>query len=190
VVLDIAVPGLKSARVALIAALVTLIAAIGLDIAAGQQLMHTVPLGAAATFVAVLRVRLAGQYRGMFTAVSGAIVLQPALHLTTSVGPLSNPGGGDVAHLVGSDVPVTVGHALLAGLIVGGIMCAEQILLLLGSLLRRTIRWLSPPSPPCIARGATPLTTRVLRRLQLWVDHLARRGPPTSGRVALFTACP
>jgi hypothetical protein len=175
---DIAVPAGRSARPALIAAVVTLIAAIALDVAAGQQLLHAVPLAAAATFVGVLRVRLAGQYRRVFAALSGAIVVQPASHLVTSAAPMANAGGVDVGHLVGSDVPVTVGHVLLAALIVGGVMCAEQILLLLAAFLRGTIRWLLPPSPPCITRAATPITTREIRPLQVWVDHVARRGPP------------
>jgi hypothetical protein len=175
---DIAVPVLRPARVAVIAAVVTLTAAIALDLAAGQRLMHTVPLAAAATFVGVLRVRLVGQYRGVFTALSGAIVAQPALHLVTSAAPLASAGDVDVGHLVGSDVPVTVGHVLLTALIVGGVMCAEQILLLLAAFLRGTTWWFLPPSPPCIARSATPLTRCEIRPLQVWVDHVARRGPP------------
>jgi hypothetical protein len=175
---DIAVPELRSARPGSLAAVVTLIAAIVLDLAAGQQLLHAVPLAAAATFVGVLRVRLAGQYRRVFAALSGAIVVQPASHLVTSAVPMTNAGGVDVGHLVGNDIPVTVGHVLLAALIVGGVMCAEQILLLLAAFLRSTIRWLLPPSPPCITRAATPITIREIRPLQMWVDHVARRGPP------------
>lgn len=185
---DIAVPTLTSSRLAVTAGAVTLIATIALDLAAGQQLMHTVPLAAAATFVGVLRVRLADQYRGIFTAVSGAIVAQPALHLVTSAAPMATAGDVDVGHLVGSDVPVTVGHVLLTALIVGGVMCAEQILLLLASFLLGTTRWFLPPSPPCITRGATPLTRREIRPLQVWVDHVARRGPPAPSPLSIHPA--
>jgi hypothetical protein len=52
------------ARLTLIAALVTLTAAIALDVAAGQQLLHTLPLVMAATVVAMVRVRLAGSIEG------------------------------------------------------------------------------------------------------------------------------
>jgi hypothetical protein len=165
-----------------VAAVVTLIATIALDLASGQRFLHAAPLAAAAMFVGVLRVRLAGRYRGIFTALSGAIVVQPASHLVTGAVPAATAGDVDVSHLLGTDVPVTVGHVLLTALIVGGVMGAEQIFLMLAAFLRRKIRWLLPPSPPCTTRAATPLTTRGVRLLRMWVDYLARRGPPAPKR--------
>lgn len=170
-----------SARSALFAACVTVAATVGLDVAAGEHLSHVLLLGGLATTVALLRVLLAGRYHGLFAVLSGALVVQPALHLAAAVvGPLATDAPLNPAHLVGRDLPLTIGQLLTAGLLVTAVASSERAFLLAATVLSGIVYVLVPPSPS--TRTATALPHSAPPRLHdsLCPRHHGRRAPPTA----------
>ena len=169
----------SSSRVALpAAALLTILMAVGSDVVAGEGPVHTLVLGLIAAGVAVLRVRLAGRRSGLFAVVSGAVVAQPAFHAVAKVlHPWLGVGHhGDVAH---SAPLITVVHLLLVAVIVAAVTLAEQLFVLLGSLVQRVWgRLLGSPAPAFAAPAACTVPMRPMPPPRVWVSYLARRGPP------------
>ncbi len=171
------------ARSALAAAFVTLFAVVGLDVVAGERVLHTVPLGMIATTLGVFRVRSAGRHRGFFALVSGGVVVQSALHAASALVPTHHGNLGAADHILRSDAPVTSVHLLLAAVLVACVVGSEHAFLLLAALLHRTVRWLRPLSPPCIARAAFALPSVVLPATPLRVDLFSPRGPPSTSQL-------
>lgn len=172
-------PGWRFALVG--AALTTVAVAVGADVAAGERPLHTFALGLVAVVVAGLRVRLAGRHSGVFAAVSGAVVAQPALHATAKLlHPVDDHHG--LAHAAQADVSITVFHVLVAAAVIAMVTSSEQLLLLMASTLTRARRGLRllraaapshPPAPVCTVEMRPPPPSRE------WVGYLTRRGPPT-----------
>jgi hypothetical protein len=175
-----------------VAAVVTVLAAVLLDIKAAEHPTHTVIVGLAAAVVAVVRLRLAGRFDDVLAAISGAIVAQPALHATAGA---DNPGLGaglhGPLHVVASDGPkglVQVAVPTLVVLVV--VFCSRLVALLLGAMPRRTGR----PSASLVdpRRPTRPAVVRTARLGSMvrwcgWALQTARRGPPPPLRAHLFS---
>jgi len=125
-----------------VAATVTVIAAVAMDVLADEHPSHTAALGLVAVVVAALRLRLAGRYGRVFSAVSGALVAQPALHATSKIGGTASQGDhrSDLLHVVASDAPVTAMQVVAPALIVIAVGFSAQFLGLLVGALRRPFR--------------------------------------------------
>jgi hypothetical protein len=165
-----------------VAATATVIAAVAMDVLADEHPSHTAALGLVAVVVAALRLKLAGRYEGVFSAVGGALVAQPALHTMSKIGGPVGPGDhSGLLHVVTSEGPVTAMQVIVPALIViAGASCVRFVGLLLGTLCRPllllTSSSLEPPSRVLI------MICTVRRGSMLhwcgWAIRAARRGPP------------
>jgi hypothetical protein len=167
-----------------VAATATVIAAVAMDVLADEHPSHTAALGLVAAVVAALRLRLVGRYEGVFSAVSGALVAQPALHWTSKIGGTVSPGDhrGGLLHVVASDGPATAMQVVVPALIVIAVASSAQFLELLLGVLRRPFRLFTVSSLD--ARSRVLVTVRTVRRGSMlrwcgWAIRAARRGPPT-----------
>jgi hypothetical protein len=167
-----------------VAATATVVGAVAMDVLANEHPSHTAALGLVAVVVAALRLRLAGRYEGLFSAVSGALVAQPALHSTSKIGGTvgwgDHPGG--LLHVVASDAPATAMQVIVPALIVIAVAFFAQFLRLLIGALRRPLRLVC--SSPLTEPSAVLITVRTRPRGSMlrwcgWAIRAARRGPPT-----------
>ncbi|MFC5993285.1 hypothetical protein ACFQE5_03550 [Pseudonocardia hispaniensis] len=173
-------PGLLS-----LAAVATVLAAVAMDVFAGEHPSHTVALGTVAVVVAVLRVGLAARGAGRLPAVSGALAAQPALHATSALAGPAVPAGphdhGALLHVITSDGPVTAMQVLAPALIVLAVALGARVGATALGALRRPLRLLAgpPPEAPCRLLAAVGSLDRgaMLRRCG-WAIRAARRGPP------------
>ena len=167
-----------------LAATATVVAAVAMDVLADEHPSHTAALGLVAVVVAALRVRLAGRYEGVFSAVSGALVAQPALHATSKIGgtvSLADHHHGGLLHVVMSDGPAITMQVIVPALVVAAVVLAAQFLELLLGALRRPFRLISRPPGRGCGRILIPVCTRPrgsMLRWCGWVIRSARRGPP------------
>jgi hypothetical protein len=169
------------------AAVVTVVAAIGLDIAAGRGLRHVVLLGLVALVVAVVRVRLMGRHRGLVGVLSGAIVLQPAFAV---VAQLSRASARDeaVGPVPGLDrmeagLLTLAVHLVLTVLIAWAVGNSDRLFGLLGRWIRRLVRAVSPVGEAgacAISRRPRPV---VVHAVGCWAGGVAERGPPRTATV-------
>jgi hypothetical protein len=122
----------------------------------------------------------------LFAAVTCGLVMHPTLHLVAGAAtPLTTEAALDIAHLLGSDLPVTVGQVLIAALIVAVVGSSERAFLLAAALIRRIRRHLAPEPTWEIAQAVVTLGPWPVRRAPLWCRHVGRRGPPAiSGPIA------
>ncbi|OZM80187.1 hypothetical protein [Pseudonocardia sp. MH-G8] len=166
-----------------VAATATVVAAVAMDVLADEHPSHTAAVGLVAVVVAVLRLALADRYEGVFSAVSGAMVAQPALHATSKIGGVD--GGGHhpagLLHVIASDGPTTAMQVIVPSLVVIAVTFSAQFLRLLIGALRRPLR-LAPASPPA-DRASVRIAVRtrprgVALRSCGWAIRAARRGPP------------
>lgn len=166
-----------------VAATATVVAAVAMDVLADEHPSHTAALGLVAVVAGVLRLSLADRHEGVFSAVSGALVAQPALHATSKIG--GTTGRGDhppgLLHVIASDGPATAMQVIVPALIVIAVAFSAQFLRLLASALRRPLRLILvlPRTEP----RSVPVTVRTRPRgstLRLcgWAIRAARRGPP------------
>jgi hypothetical protein len=84
----------------------------------------------------------------------------------------------DIAHLLGTDLPVTVGQLIIAGLIVAVVGSSERGFLLAAAVIRRILRRLMPEPAWDITQAVATLGPWPVRRAPLWCRHVGRRGPP------------
>lgn len=160
------------------AAVVTVGAAVGMDLLAGERPLHTATLGLVALVIGLARIRLAGNYSGYFSAVSGAIVAQPALHAAMKLlSPVPDETAGLAHHAAETSISFT--HVLVAAVIVAAVTGAQQLFLLLAAAV--PIGWLlllvrvpTPRTPPVPVASAA--ATPVKRWSLIRVTPL--RGPP------------
>lgn len=168
-------------RSALFAASVTVLAAVGYDVAAGKHLSQALLLGGLATVVAGLRVLLDSRYRSLFAALSGAVVTLPALHLAAAVAtPLTTDAPLDSAHLVGSDLPLTAGQLVTAGVLVSIVMSSERAFLLAATVLTGILCVSVPRTPRTFTGAPVPLPAIPPLHDPLCRRHHSRRGPPAN----------
>lgn len=171
-------PAITAGAAALAAAV-----AVGSDVVAGGQPLHTMSLGLVGVVVALLRIRLAGRHRGLFAAMTASFVAQPVLHAATKV--LGSPvPAGSAGHTV-QETSFSVLPVVVAAAIVVAVACAEQLRDMVD--VRRAVgRWLRmsdfvigrrTAGAPVGAVRATPGRRRVP------LAHIHRRGPPAAAPV-------
>lgn len=163
------------------AAITVLVAAVA-DLIAGEHPSHTATLALVAVVVAVMRHRLAGRHGGLFAAMRGAIVAQPALHAVVKVLPISPDPGSAVFGHTAADTSMSALHVLVAAAIVAGVASSEQLFLAAAAAVP-FVHWLclltrvsSRPRPP--APVAWPQLLAAIRRTYL--ASVSRRGPPAA----------
>lgn len=161
-------------RALLVMAVVTTVAAVGMDLVAGEHPVHAGTVGLTAGSVALARLTADRRLDGMLAAVNAAVVAQPAFHASTKI----LPSGADHS----GELSLSATHALVAAFVVVALtqfqrLCRlvtaispvlVEILLRLFSLPRRPQR-----SPKLAAyEPALPVTRWSV------VRPLVRRGPP------------
>ena len=167
-------PSVGRAAVAFGAAL-TVCVAVGTDLLAGERPVHTATLGMVALAVAVIRVRMAGRQSGLFAALSGSLVAQPALHAAAKMMPAAP---GEISHA--TETSISLAHVALAATVVTVVSGAEKAFRMVTSarpLARILALLLLPPVPLYVAPGL-PDDTEPLRTRQAFQAELTRRGPP------------
>lgn len=164
------------------AAVATVIAAVAIDVGTGEHPSHTAGLALVAVVVATLWVKLAGRRDGVFSAVSAALVAQPALHtLSKLADPVELHERGDVVHMLAEDGPRTLMQVLAPALIVIAVALSDRVLELFIGSLRAPLRLLTSPPPDAPRRIVAPvgsISRAWLLRGCGWVIRAARRGPP------------
>ncbi|GEL17327.1 hypothetical protein [Pseudonocardia asaccharolytica] len=168
-----------------LAAVATVLGAVTMDVLGREHPSHTAALGLVAAVVAALRVGLAGRGEGLVSAVSGALVAQPALHATSAFAGPAAPAGphdhGDLLHVLASDGPVTAMQVLAPALLVLAVVFGARLGELVLGALRRPLRRLTSP-PPEVPRRIVAALGPVPRGSLLpwcgWAIRAARRGPP------------
>ena len=177
-------PGTGSfGRAAGFAGSVTLAVAVAADVIAGGHPLHTATLALVTAVVTVMRLRLARRHGGLFAAVQGVIVAQPALHAAMKLLPAQGQPSSALGHTA-VETSTTAVHVLVAAVIVAGVAGAEQLFLAVAALQPFT-RWLSlPPWAPPRRQSPAPLGTP---RPDLATRHphltqVPRRGPPATAR--------
>ncbi|MCF7552713.1 hypothetical protein [Pseudonocardia sp. WMMC193] len=163
-----AAPGIRRGAVAF-GALVTVVAAIGMDLLAGEHPLHAATLGVVAAAVAAIRVRLAGRHSGVLALLSGALVAQPALHAATALLP---------ADTHAAETSLSLLHVAVTAAIVAMVTGAQALFLVLA--LPFVWMVLLMPSGPVESCPQLPPTPHP-RRLGVSRIHSAavfRRGPP------------
>ncbi|MDX8048473.1 hypothetical protein SK571_03690 [Lentzea sp. BCCO 10_0798] len=160
------------------AALTTVGVAVGMDVAAGEHLLHTATIGAIAVVLAVLRVRLGGKYEGSFALLSGAIVVQPALHAMTKLVP------GDTGHA--AETSMSLLPVLLTAVVVAVVVGAQRLFSLfarrpLSALLRLLI---SVPVPSGVFAPHVWPDCAAIIPARHFTTTASRRGPPFSPTAA------
>ena len=151
------------------------------DVTHGAHPTHSIVLGLVAVVVASLR-RLGRHATAAFPAVSGALAVQPVLHLTSeAVGP--DTGAADhrdlVQHLLVSEVPTAGVQIAVPALAVVAMTVVAHLLHLLLDAVRRPLDALAAPHTP--PRVLIPVRARRLGSMLRWcgwVLQAARRGPP------------
>jgi hypothetical protein len=175
-------PSAASRASAGVAAALTIGIAVGMDVAAGEHLLHTATIGLIAVLLALLRVRLGGAYEGCFALLSGAIVAQPALHaMTKLVSVDTGPLTGHAAETSVSMVPV-----LLTGLVVVTVVGAQWLFSLFAErpLAALLLLLVSAPIPAGVfASRVWPAGAAIVPRRYLTIT-VPRRGPPFSRAAA------
>lgn len=78
------IPGRRPSLPLSVAAVMTVVVAVAMDILADEHPTHTLVVALAAVSVAAVRIRLAGRFNAILSSMSGALVAQPALHAALS----------------------------------------------------------------------------------------------------------
>lgn len=175
--------GPRSPAITAVAAALAAAVAVGSDVVAGGQPLHTMSLGLVGVVVALLRIRLAGRHRGLCAAMTASFVAQPVLHAATKI--LGSPvPAGSAGHTV-QETSFSVLPVVVAAAIVVAVACAEQLLDMVdvrnavGRWLRMSEFVIGPRTAgaPVGAVRATPGRRRVP------LAHVHRRGPPAAAPV-------
>lgn len=166
-----------------VGAVVTLIAAIAFDVLAGEHPTHTLGLALVALAVAALRLRLADRREGLFSVVSGAVVVQPVLHAVTKLdAPPGHHGSHGLLHVVAADGPATAMQIAVSVAIVVVVATSGQLAQLLLTALDRPVQIvICGPPPATRIQVSVRLCARrhgSMLRWCGWSLQAARRGPP------------
>lgn len=170
-------------QVLIVGALLTVAAAIAVDLAAGKAPLHAAALGAITGAAAAVRMRLADRDRGAFRFICGCIIAQPVLHFVVEFMPHSalQHGRGAIPGL--ADVFVASLQATLVLALVAMLTVAEQALLALAIGAARACLVRIPPTPswPVEERCAVSPGSDARLPARSWcLGPIARRGPPTA----------
>lgn len=166
-----------------VAAAASVLAAVAMDILAGEHPSHTAAVAIVAVVVAVLRLTVAGRCAGVFSAVCGALVAQPALHAVSKLGqPVEGLEHSGTLHVLSSDGPVVAMQVAVPALMVIAVaVCASLVLLLFGALRRpsRLLVYTPADSSHRPLRATRSIRYGSMLRWCGWTIRAARRGPPT-----------
>ena len=158
------------------AAMVSVAAVVGLDVAGGAGAAHVGALAVLAVLVSVLRVHLAGRHQLLFGFLSAVLVLQPAAHLVEQAGATSGP------HLdAAADWSASSAHLLVAVGLAVAVGSAEFHFTHLERCVGHAIWLLAAmrrPRPDHAVRAVRPPAHDQAPQLWERVGYVARRGPP------------
>ncbi|WP_078113913.1 hypothetical protein [Gordonia sp. IITR100] len=120
-----------------VAAALTVLTAVVMDVVAGEHPIHMVTLGLAATAVAAVRVFASGRLRGCAAVLSGVVVCQPAVHASTKLFPETSEHA--------TQASVSAVHVMFAAVMAAAVACAQVLLELVVSVSRITLAlvWLT-----------------------------------------------
>lgn len=166
--------------IATIAAGLATAVAVGSDVVAGGQPLHTTSLGLVGVVVALLRIRLAGRHRGLFATVTASFVAQPILHAATKLLGSPTPAGSS-GHTI-HETSVSVFPVVVAAAIVMAVACAELLLhtAFVRQVVHRWLRLLDLDIGHRIVRAPIGAARATPGRRWTPVGHLQRRGPPVT----------
>lgn len=160
----------------------TVTAAVAFDLLAGEHPTHTLGLVLVALAVAGMSRRLTGRHEGLLSAVSAAVVAQPALHAASKLLPPSPFVAEDgVLHVLTADGPTTIVQLAVSVAVVFAVAVGGQLARLLLSALHRPVQLLmAGPQPPPLRASLCVSTKRHGSMLRWcgWSIRAARRGPP------------
>jgi hypothetical protein len=172
-----------------VATLAMLAWAVFTDAVTTEHPSHIAVLGLVAIVIGALRVKLVGGFDGVFPAVTGALVMQPALH---AVSKAASFGGGSEHGTVplaayGAAPAMQVAVPLLIVIAVASSIRFFELLL---SALRRPMRLLitALDAPRIIPPHARTGRCGSMLRWCGWIILAARRGPPQQLR-RTFSEC-
>lgn len=173
--------GPHSPVITVLAAGLAAVVAVGSDIVAGGQPLHTMSLGLVGAVVALLRIRLAGRHRGLFATMTASFVAQPVLHAVTKI--LGTPApAGSAGHAV-QETSFSVLPVVVAAAIVAAVACAELLLLAMVDVRRAVGRRLLM-SDFAVGRRSAGAPVSVIRstpgRRRAAQTDIHRRGPPAA----------
>jgi hypothetical protein len=166
-----------------VAAIVSIVAAVVLDVRAQEHPTHTAVLGVVALGAAVVRRRMAGRFNGVFSAVCGALAAQPALHAASAWETL----GSGVSfyghfHEVLADAPMTASQVMvpIVAIIVGSL--CSRIFDFFARIVRTPLRLVTSGSLGLAFEGSVNVRATPHGSMLHWCGwtiRKARRGPPT-----------
>ena len=165
-----------------IGALLTVLAAVAIDLFSGETPLHAISVGVLAASATALRVRVAGRQRSLLQFVCGCVLSQPVLHHAAKILPHPNLEHGH-GHVPGAaDVFVAALQIVVVLAVIAILTFAEQILLALAigaaHLCIVRIRALRPL--PEWARFVVMVApaAELLASRHYYPGSIARRGPP------------
>jgi hypothetical protein len=168
-----------------VAALVTVAAAVSMDVIADEHPTHTLTLGLIAVVVAALRIKLDGRYQGLFSTVSGALALQPALHATSELGsrPLADwDNESGPLHVVLADGPTTAVQIIVTALVVVAVASCARIVEFLFGTVYLPLQLLLVGTPEVVdapvESGIRSQHFASILQSCGWAILASRRGPP------------
>jgi hypothetical protein len=172
-----------TARVSLaIGASASVVAAVLLDVLAGEHPTHTLSLALVALVVAGVRLYMGGRHESVFAIVAAALVAQPALHATSKLGEGHAVVVDDgLMHLVLADGPGTVMQVVTTAAIVVAVALSSRIAeLFIGAVLRPVLLLVAAAPAPVrtVHVAIDSLREGSMLRWCGWSLRAARRGPP------------
>lgn len=182
------VPSLTGRLPFALATLAMLAWAVFTDAVTTEHPSHIAVLGLVAIVIGALRVKLARGFDGVFPAVAGALVMQPALHAVSKAASLG--GGsehGTVLQMVAADGFAPAMQVAAPVLIVIAVASSIRFFELLLSALRHPIRLLiTALDAPCvIPSNARTVRCGSMLRWCGWIIRAARRDPPQQLRLTV-----
>jgi hypothetical protein len=123
-------------RVLLVAAVLTVVAAVAFDLIAGEAPLHAATLGVIAASVSLLRMRLTDRRHHPLQFVSACVVVQPALHVVANILPHHPLEHGTGRNVGPADLLVIGTQVTVVLAIAGALSFTEQIISLLAGTVR------------------------------------------------------
>jgi hypothetical protein len=178
-----------AARVSLaFGASASVVAAVLLDVLAGEHPTHTLSLALVALVVAGVPLYMGGRHESVFAIVAAALVAQPALHATSKLGEGHRVAVDDgLMHLVLSDGPGTAMQVATTAAIVVAVALSSRIAeLFIGAVLRPVLLLVAAAPAPVrtVHVAIDSLREGSMLRWCGWSLRAARRGPPVPGCAA------
>ena len=164
----------------------TAVVALIADLAFAEHPTHVVVLGVVAVVVWAVHRLLTPSALLALPAVSGALVSQPTLHLTSTIGrPVPTPHDhADLLHILVSDAPAASMQVVVPAVVLVALASVGHLLQLLIGAVRRPLAVVPTPTPtqtPVLVPVRAQRLGSMLRWCG-WSLRAARRGPPPAYR--------